>query len=1316
MRKIYFLIIVLISFQSFSQKDYTRYYNSWRLGLNLGGAWQTADYRSCWGMAGGFTLEKGFHENNTNIFSFAIRGRYLAANTYGMDFSRNYNVKSNDAYNGQYDTRVNFLDSVPTNRQYVYDNYRMQLSEGSLELQITFNRLRERTNVLLNLWGGVGVTSYRTKSDLLDGKGKMYDFSKVDSAGSQAQTISSYNALIDKNYESYALGSKNGDLITFSPSAGIGLGYQFSPGFSMLWEYKVTFPLGTNADLLDGKIGANTDMIAGSNDYYHYTGVNFVFTLRGKHKNQSNPPRDETVYTNTVVTTNPGATNPITNTIVTTQTVVANNPVDGLPQRPLITFVNPPISGQIVNNQQYNIAAQILNINNSNQIQFKFNGATYTNYSYNAQTNLLEYPAGLNSGTNTIQIIATNTAGSDNESTTIVYELPKPAGNPPVVSYINPIQPALTVTASAYNVKAQVLNVSGQNGISVYYNGMSTAFNYNPTTKQVTFLANLNPGSNSISITANNTVGEDTKSTNIVYRDSKMVGIPPVVNLINPSNSSNSTNTGLYNFKLSVLNVTSKNDITTTFNGISTSVFNYDINSKTFDFSGNLNLGSNTLVVNAANAFGSDSKTITVTYSAPTKVKLPPVVTITNPSTNPGLSSFADYTFKANVTNITSKSQLVVKINGVAVSNYSLTNTIINCPAVLVNGNNIFEVIASNTEGSDSKSSIVVYKQKTFGVPPVVSLIDPTTINNTSNTHKYFYKLSVVNVSNQSDIELLFNGIVQTNFSYDATTKELFYQGFLVTGFNTLVVKATNQFGTDSKTINVNYTKPVDVKTPPTVVITNPASSPASSSVASYLFKANVTNISSKSQLVVKLNGALVSNFILTNGLVICNTTLVNGNNIFEITATNNDGSDAKTSIVVYKPKGISIPPVVSLINPQFEMNASDDAFYVFKLSVLNVNGKSDIELLFNGVAQSNFTYDINTKEVVFETTLVSGDNTVSVKGTNQIGSDSKTIHVNYTPHVALLLPPFVTFINPASSGTISQNVNYVYKASITNMPNTSGLQVKYNSNVISNYSYDGSNLSFPANLNIGPNTLEIKTTNNDGSDIKSGTVIYRPKIVAKPPVLTIIQPVGTPTVSTRLYDFQFKALNVTQNQIEIKLNGDLVTQFTFANSMGSFNGNIERGINSIVIKATNQDGSVTKSETIVLSEDLGSPTSSVTPTDTTGSSGASSTGQKTTVICHGASDPNATPQTMTVPMTQLFMHLGHGDTKGECPAVKVNPIKVNPRPNLNKPAGETKPEIKSDTPIKTRPNLNKPANENKTEVKSDTLRKQPINSPRRPR
>jgi len=391
-------------------------------------------------MAGGLTLEKGFHENNTNIFSFAIRGRYLGANTYGMDFNRNYDIKTNDAYNGKYNPKVNFIDSVSPSKQYVYDNYKMQLGEGALELQVSFNRLRERTHVLLNLWGGIGFTSFQTKSDLLDANGKMYDFSLVDSTGNRTKTLNSYNSLINKTYESNAYGSKVGKLYTFSPSAGLGLGYQFSPVFSMLWEYKVTFPQGTNADLLDGKLSVNHDAIAGSNDYYHYTGLNLLFTLRGKHKTTtSSQVKDETVYTNTTVPTNTVISNPgNTDQITPTNTVVAYTPPVNNEPKPIISYITPPINGHVVNNQVYKISAQVLNITNRNQIQFKFNGVVNSSFSFNAQNHIIEYNSNLNVGSNSVQIIATNSAGTDNKSTTVIYELPKAIGNPPSVTITTP--------------------------------------------------------------------------------------------------------------------------------------------------------------------------------------------------------------------------------------------------------------------------------------------------------------------------------------------------------------------------------------------------------------------------------------------------------------------------------------------------------------------------------------------------------------------------------------------------------------------------------------------------------------------------------------------------------------------------------------------------------------------------------------------------------------------------------------------------------------------------------------------------------------
>ncbi|MGZ4037519.1 MAG: hypothetical protein ACXVPQ_06800, partial [Bacteroidia bacterium] len=146
MKKLHFFIFILAGTFAFSQN--TSYYNSWRLGLNLGGMWQTSDLtKNAAGFAGGFTLEKGLGENAHHFFSFAIRGRALFGNTYGYSGKRNYNLATNPALNGTYNSSVNYTnDSLSGGQKFIYDNYKTAISEGSLELQISFNRLREQTH------------------------------------------------------------------------------------------------------------------------------------------------------------------------------------------------------------------------------------------------------------------------------------------------------------------------------------------------------------------------------------------------------------------------------------------------------------------------------------------------------------------------------------------------------------------------------------------------------------------------------------------------------------------------------------------------------------------------------------------------------------------------------------------------------------------------------------------------------------------------------------------------------------------------------------------------------------------------------------------------------------------------------------------------------------------------------------------------------------------------------------------------------------------------------------------------------------------
>lgn len=1089
MKKIYLFLSVIASLSVFSQKDYTRYYNSWRLGLNAGAAWQTADMRSCWGMAGGLTLEKGLGENATNFFSFAIRGRYLAANTYGMDYVRNYNVKDNDAYNGKYDLNVDYTDTAKYKLGYVYDNYKMTLGEGSLELQLTFNRLRERTHVLLNLWGGVGVTSYRTKTDLLDADGKLYDFSKVDSTGNKSKAITNYNALIDKKYESYAFGSKNGDMITFSPSAGIGLGYQFSPGFSMLLEYKVTLPQGTSADLLDGKFSNNSDAIGGNNDYYHYAGLNLLFTLRGKKKTQV--VHDETVYTNTIVTTN---TTAVTNSVTTTATVAPTNTLTNVvvpsEPKPIISFINPPVNGFISPNQQYKISAQVLNISNTSQLKFKFNNASVSNFNYNTQNHIFEYYSNLNVGTNYVQLTAANSAGTDNEATTVIYQQPKPTGNPPTVTITNPSACPTNVQYNQYNLTAYVGYVTANTTLHVLVNNKAV--------------------------------------TNYVFNSSS----------------------GQLNLPLNLVN------------------------------------GANYIAITATSELGQDTKQCVITYTQPTQQTLPPpIITYINPA-NPGsVANNPTYTLKAQILNISDQTGASVYVNGMSVPfSYNTSSKQLSAQITLLNGSNPITIYANNSAGDDTKTTDIIYQQQVAsGVPPQINLVNPSNSPAISSLNAYMFKLNVLNVTSKNDIQALFNGSMISGFTFNTITKEFVYSGILNQGVNTLFVKASNAYGIDTKTIQVNYQPKVVAKKPPLVIITNPVITPTVVTISGYAFKSTVSNMPNTNGLTVKFNGNIVTNYTYDGYNLNYNGILINGSNIFEVTAVNTDGSDSKNVSVVYRPKTASMPPpVVSLVNPSSQYNAANNALNMFAFKVINVSSKNDIQVKLNGAVISNFTYDLTTKNVNFSATMNPGSNTITVIGTNVSGSDFKEVYMEYKEAQSIKLPPVITLVNPLNSPSGSTIQAYTFKATVANIPNTSGLAVKYNGAVVTNYNYDGFNFSFLATLVQGNNILEIAANNNDGSDTKVATVNYKPKVVNVPaPIVNLVNPALPDNATDNpAYNYTLSVLNVnSKNDITVTFNGTVQTNFVY-NTISKevyFSATLNQGMNVLNVKGTNTSGSDSK-------------------------------------------------------------------------------------------------------------------------------------------
>ncbi|MBP7810660.1 MAG: hypothetical protein KA163_15315, partial [Bacteroidia bacterium] len=703
MKKNYFITLILFCLgllnvaQAQKQKHTERYYNSWRLGLNMGAMWQVADVRSLPGFAGGFTLEKGIAENNTNFFSLAIKGRGLWGNTYGLDYGRNYNIKDNPSLNGTYNPKVNYDTSMAGVAPYIYNNYKTKVAEGALELQICFNRLRERTNVLLNLWAGIGFTSYRTGINLLDGD-KMYNYYLVDSTGGKASVISSHDLLLDGSYESFATGSKKGNVLTWSPSCGIGLGYRFNNYISLLWEHKITFPQGTYSDYLDGIQGSNNDWLGCVKDYYHYSSLSLNIRLGGgsKSKPTTNVNNYNQLQTNTVVT----------NSITPTNSVVANTTAPVKP--PVVNITNPPTTPyneSVITN--FTVVAKVYNVNNRNEVTVTFNGNPITNYSWFAKT--ISFVAPLSVGNNIVVVSATNTAGSDSKTAIINYN-----GVPPVVNITTPGANKVTATQSVIDLYATVLNVSGAENISVQLNAQPfTAFSYNPTDKQLYMQANLAKGTNTISITGTNNFGQDAKSQLVIYNPTSVVtatanaakGVSVTITdpTVNPYKSAVPT----YKVKAKVTGVTSQSQVTVVANGVPVT-FNYV--SGTIDFDVTLSIGNNLINVSASNGRSSDAKSTIITFEPPKKTQPPPTVVILNPSPSPQTTSLTVYPFKAVVTSISSNSQLEVKFNGNFVSNYAFnpsTGIIDFNGNLTLNSNNFIEVKATNSFGTANASGIV---------------------------------------------------------------------------------------------------------------------------------------------------------------------------------------------------------------------------------------------------------------------------------------------------------------------------------------------------------------------------------------------------------------------------------------------------------------------------------------------------------------------------------------------------------------------------------------------------------------------------------
>jgi predicted PP-loop superfamily ATPase len=695
-------------------------------------------------------------------------------------------------------------------------------------------------------------------------------------------------------------------------------------------------------------------------------------------------------------------------------------------------------------------------------------------------------------------------------------------------------------------------------------------------------------------------IAEPERQPIVVDQTTPTVKYPPIVDYRNPMNDV-TVNSPNYNLVVSVANVLEQQQVQLTQNG-KPIYFNWNRNSGTASATVTLQLGANVFTTVGTNQVGTDQETITIIYerlpeppTPPVVVKVPPVVTITNPAVNPKEVTTPTYAFESTVLNVTQQNQITVKLNGQNIPFvFNPTTHQVTGNLLLIQGANTLQVAATNADGSDSKQTVLIYRPVVVKVPPVVTITNPAVNPKEVTTPTYAFESTVLNVTQQNQITVKLNG-QNIPFVFNPTTHQVTGNLLLIQGANTLQVAATNADGSDSKQTVLIY-RPVVVKVPPVVTITNPSVNPKEVTSATFAFESTVLNVTQKNQITVQLNGQNTPfGFNPATHQVTGNLTLIQGANTLQVAATNADGSDSKQTVLIYKPAPVVLLPEVNFVQPQSPGQVVAVANYNMLATVLHVTAANQITVSLNGqqMPSSAWLFNANSHTVSMNTVLATGNNVFVVTGTNAAGTANATTTIIFRQPVVECIKPSITFMQPTAlltGGTVNQST-ITMTAQVTEVVSVTAISCRLNGVLQAAGTYTAGTYSKPLDLVSGQNVIELSATNNCGTTTTSKTIVYRAPQVEKP-VITLKSPTSCPALLARGPQVITGTVSGVANASQVTIsynNSPVVFTSTIANNTLTFSCTVTVLANTLnfplVITATNQGG-VTVKECLISIKD----------------------------------------------------------------------------------------------------------------------------------
>lgn len=1034
-----FAMMSLLSLPLFAQRINTLRPGWYTLGINAGLSYQQSDVAAQIRGGGlGITLAKNLNSRHGQLLEVDLRGRLMYSTSYGQDVDRNYLIDENTAVNGSnlWDYRE-FPSELEEPDGFIFNNHRTQIGELGLEAVFTLGRLRQRTGINLSVFGGIGIDWYRVKTDQGDESSNTNyaaDYAALDTTATFTQRRSLLrNDILNGTYESLGDGFENSSngKVTLMPNWGVELGYDITPRWGLGLGHKVSY---TGVDIFDGLTMPST-----KNDIHHYTYLQLYYRFNLDEKEELPPTvrftdpeyspymtkepykvveaeianvKDQSQInltnngrplsftyrrgtlkatiildegTNIVkaVATNGGGTGEDEVQIIIEEPETDNPP--------MIRFIRPEVSGQIVTNAKYDVLAEILYMETDKNIVYTLNGRENKSWKFDTRTGMFNSSITLAEGENILILDARNRRGSDRQTMRIIYEAPV---YPPSIQFITPNVSPYRTTVPGQALELGLKEIRRTDNIQLTYNGYAfTRYDYNEQTGRLSSHLALQRGQNFLTIVVSNKAGQAREDMVIILDEVPPPPVfPPRVTIQSVSNPAynNSSKNCTVNVTARIEYVKLASDLDIRIGGNRISNFDFNPHTGNLSFQATIKEGSSNLIITGRNQSGESRDERLLSCNSPAVPR--PAVSILQPD-NHSVITVENVALRASVKNVSQKSEITLTLNGRNTTSFTFNaaNGAIESNLVLIPGRNTIAISVNNAGGTANASVEVEYKA------PALPLLTITTPSNGAVLNDPGVKMTgtVTNITVGNQIKIYLNNqligspiLRAGQYSLDLTLRS---------GENTLRAVAYNGNGTSEQTIKVRY----DIRyEKPVITFVNPAQS-TTVELSRLELQARVTNIDRVDQIKLIFNGRNQSAITFDKETGMLNKALILriGKNTIEIEALNPGGSAKEKIEVNYDPTVAALPvPEVKIesasrpVSDPFNPNAAPTSTVLATLK--GISNASQITFVVNGVPERGFSFDESTGKIQHVIGLNKGDNIIVITVTNAKGTATDTTNV----------------------------------------------------------------------------------------------------------------------------------------------------------------------------------------------------------------------------------------------------------------------------------------------------------------------------------